>query len=289
MDREGIAEMSCIAGVGGDVPSLVRVAKSGRPIVAIDGCALRCAQSCLKRHGVTPSLHFTLSDFEIKKTFHQDLSTEFPKDLQEDIAKAYSELAKKLKIPEAQLDVAVRSSATAEDLPDASFAGQQESYLNIRGQYQLLEAIKKAVASLFTNRAISYRVDKHFDHFKIALSVAVQKMGRSDRGASGVMFTLDTESGFKDVVLINAAFGLGEYVVKGVGSGIMKSIQTGDTKNWMDRVYRRHHWRLWNLAEIWCDQHSRHHESYWLLPWLLGRRADNGFIICILFSFKSWP
>lgn len=76
MDRERIAEMSCIAGVGGDVPSLVRVAKSGRPIVAIDGCALRCAQSCLKRHGVTPSLHFTLSDFEIEKTFHQDFSSE---------------------------------------------------------------------------------------------------------------------------------------------------------------------------------------------------------------------
>src|SRR5206468_4001523 len=98
------------------------------------------------------------------------------------------------------VDVAVRSSATAEDLPDASFAGQQESYLNIKGEHALLEAIKEAFASLFTNRAISYRVDKKFDHFKVALSVAVQKMVRSDRGASGVMFTLDTESGFKDVI-----------------------------------------------------------------------------------------
>jgi pyruvate,water dikinase len=110
----------------------------------------------------------------------------------------------------------VRSSATAEDLPDASFAGQQESYLNIRGEHELLEAIKKAFASLFTNRAISYRVDQHFDHFQVALSVAVQKMVRSDRGASGVMFTLDTESGFRNMVLINAAWGLGEFVVKGV-------------------------------------------------------------------------
>jgi pyruvate, water dikinase len=136
--------------------------------------------------------------------------------MEKEITKAYALMAKKLKISVADLDVAVRSSATAEDLPNASFAGQQESYLNIKGDYALLEAIKKAIASLFTNRAISYRVDQNFDHFKIALSVAVQKMVRSDRGASGVMFTLDTDSGFRDIVLINASYGLGEYVVKGV-------------------------------------------------------------------------
>ncbi len=89
IDREGLAEMSCIAGVGGDVPSLVRIAKSGRPIVAIDGCSLRCAESCLKRHGVTPAVHFTLSDFEIKKTFHQDFSPE-------DSEKVYSEIKPKI-------------------------------------------------------------------------------------------------------------------------------------------------------------------------------------------------
>ncbi len=144
------------------------------------------------------------------------LSATFPQDLERAIKQGYEQMAKKLKIPLADLDVAVRSSATAEDLPNASFAGQQESYLNIKGDYQLLEAIKKCIASLFTNRAISYRVDQKFDHFKIALSVAVQKMVRSDRGASGVMFTLDTDSGFREVVLINAAYGLGEYVVKGV-------------------------------------------------------------------------
>ena len=115
-----------------------------------------------------------------------------------------------------RFDVAVRSSATAEDLPDASFAGQQESYFNVRGEHALLETIKKAFASLFTNRAISYRVDQNFDHFAVKLVVAVQKMARSDRGVSGVMFTMDTESGFKDMVLINAAWGLGEFVVKGV-------------------------------------------------------------------------
>lgn len=147
---------------------------------------------------------------------HEILAATFPKDLEAEIKAAYDELAKKLKLEKSELDVAVRSSATAEDLPDASFAGQQESYLNIKGHYELLEAIKKCISSLFTNRAISYRVDRKFDHFDIALSVAVQKMVHSDRGASGVMFTLDTESGFKDMILINAAWGLGEFVVKGV-------------------------------------------------------------------------
>ncbi len=144
------------------------------------------------------------------------LEAKFPEDLESEITKAYEALAEKLKLKLHDLDVAVRSSATAEDLPDASFAGQQESYLNIRGTHELLEAIKKAFASLFTNRAISYRQDKHFDHFEVALSVAVQKMARSDRGSSGVIFTIDTESGFKDLVLINASWGLGEFVVKGV-------------------------------------------------------------------------
>ncbi len=144
------------------------------------------------------------------------LSAPFPADLEMEIKVAFGQLGEKLKLSPADLDVAVRSSATAEDLPDASFAGQQESYLNVRGDHELLESIKKAFASLFTNRAISYRQDKNYDHFNIALSVAVQKMARSDRGSSGVIFTLDTESGFKDLVLINASWGLGEFVVKGV-------------------------------------------------------------------------
>jgi len=114
-----------------------------------------------------------------------------------------------------ETDVAVRSSATAEDLPDASFAGQQETYLNIRGIEHLLRTCKRVLASLFTDRAIHYRFDKGFDHMSIALSIGVQKMVRSDIGASGVMFTLDTESGFREVVMITSAYGLGENVVQG--------------------------------------------------------------------------
>jgi len=114
-----------------------------------------------------------------------------------------------------QLSVAVRSSATAEDLPDASFAGQHDTYLNIRGEQMLLDAVKRCQASLFTDRAIAYRIDRGFDHFKVFLSVAVMQMVRSDQAASGVMFSIDTESGHPDVVFVTAAWGLGENVVQG--------------------------------------------------------------------------
>src|SRR5215472_10859706 len=114
-----------------------------------------------------------------------------------------------------QLAVAVRSSATAEDLPEASFAGQQETFLNVRGEAAVLKAIHEVYASLFTDRAISYRVHQGFDHAAAALSVGVQHMVRSDLGASGVMFTLDTDSGFRDVVFITASWGLGETIVQG--------------------------------------------------------------------------
>jgi pyruvate,water dikinase len=142
------------------------------------------------------------------------LSAELPIDLQDAIVAAYEALCGSVGRP-GVLDVAVRSSATAEDLPDASFAGQQETYLNVQGAAALLHTVKRCFASLFTDRAISYRVDKGFDQLAIALSVGVQRMVRSDLGASGVMFTLDTESGFRDLVLINAAYGLGENVVQG--------------------------------------------------------------------------
>jgi pyruvate,water dikinase len=140
------------------------------------------------------------------------LAADLPTDLEEAIKAAYVDMAKRYG---ADCDVAVRSSATAEDLPGASFAGQQDTYLNIRGDYALLDAVKRCMASLFTNRAIAYRVDKGFDHLKIALSVGVQKMIRSDLACSGVMFTIDTESGFKDAVLVNASWGLGESIVQG--------------------------------------------------------------------------
>jgi pyruvate,water dikinase len=109
----------------------------------------------------------------------------------------------------------VRSSATAEDLPTASFAGQHETFLNVRGDEMLLDACRRCFASLFLDRAISYRVDQGFDHFKVALSVGVMKMVRSDLAASGVIFTLDTESGFRDVVFVTGSYGLGENVVQG--------------------------------------------------------------------------
>jgi pyruvate,water dikinase len=141
------------------------------------------------------------------------METEMPTDFKKEILIAYKKLSADYKVK--NLDVAVRSSATAEDLPDASFAGQQESFLNIVGDKSLLEAVKACIASLFNDRAISYRVDKGFDHFSIALSVGVQKMVRSDVGASGVMFTIDTESGFKNAVLINSIYGLGENIVQG--------------------------------------------------------------------------
>lgn len=140
------------------------------------------------------------------------LNGKMPKDLEEAIIKAYSEMEEKYG---KNVDVAVRSSATAEDLPDASFAGQQETYLNIQGSRRVINAVKNCFASLFTDRAISYRIDKGFDHFSVYLSAAVQKMIRSDRASSGVMFTIDTETGFKDVVYITGSWGLGEYVVQG--------------------------------------------------------------------------
>ncbi|MBF2089972.1 MAG: phosphoenolpyruvate synthase [Synechococcales cyanobacterium K44_A2020_017] len=161
------------------------------------------------------------------------LNTPFPKDLEEAIALAYLRLCERYGVNgelcdrfegeereacrrySSDVDVAVRSSATAEDLPDASFAGQQETYLNVHGVKGVLESCHKCFASLFTDRAISYRTIKGFDHFEVALSVGVQKMVRSDLASSGVMFSIDTETGFKDAALVTAAYGLGENVVQG--------------------------------------------------------------------------
>lgn len=137
---------------------------------------------------------------------------EIPEKLKREIAAAYKTLEREYG---PNVDVAVRSSATAEDLPGASFAGEHDTFLNIRGTENLIKAIRAAMASLFTDRAISYREDKGFDHFKIALSVGVQKMVRADKGSAGVIFTLDTESGFRDVIIINSSWGLGEIIVQG--------------------------------------------------------------------------
>ena len=137
----------------------------------------------------------------------------FPEAMSGVIIKAYEKLSSDYN--QEYTDVAVRSSATAEDLPDASFAGQQETFLNVRGPASLMDSVRNCIASLFTDRAISYRQGYGYDHFSVGLSICVQKMVRSDLGSSGVAFSLDTESGFKDVVLINGSYGLGELVVQG--------------------------------------------------------------------------
>ena len=168
--------------------------------------AIRGALDDYKR-GVVPLAEAGLA---IRRVF---LRGDWPEDVAAAIRQAYRELARRLGATAP--DVAVRSSATAEDLPDASFAGQQETFLNIRGEDELLAACRRCYASLFTDRAISYREAKGFDHLKVALSIGVQKMVRADLGGAGVMFSIDTETGFDKIVLINAAWGLGENVVQG--------------------------------------------------------------------------
>ena len=147
------------------------------------------------------------------RTVRQEiLEAELPNDIASAIIEAYRDLGGQT---DHAADVAVRSSATAEDLPDASFAGQQETYLNVTGDRTLIDTCRRCFASLFTDRAISYREDRGFDHFDVALSIGVQRMVRSDAGTSGVMFSIDTETGFSNAVLITAAYGLGENVVQG--------------------------------------------------------------------------
>ncbi|MEA3346080.1 MAG: phosphoenolpyruvate synthase [Chloroflexota bacterium] len=180
-------------------------------------------QRVLKEGGIEDQLREVLSDLDTHSMANlaergqkvRDLieSAPLPADMEQEIREAYRELSRRRGVENP--GVAVRSSATAEDLPDASFAGQQETYLNVHGEEELLQRVRMCFASLFTNRAISYRVDKGFDHFDVYLSVGVQEMVRSDLASSGVMFSIDTDSGFRDVVYITASYGLGEFVVQG--------------------------------------------------------------------------
>jgi len=235
--------------VGGKNASLGEmVQKLGKKMRIPDGFAVTAAgyRYFLESSGINEAIHKELKGLDTKnlrqlasrgKNIRSAiLEAEFPEDLNKEIIEAYRKLSAKYRRSsnphptlslggrgDILIDVAVRSSATAEDLPDASFAGQQESYLNISGEEELLLAVKRCMASLFTDRAISYRVDKSakggpasgWQHQKIALSVGVQKMVRSDLATAGVMFTIDTESGFRDAILINSSYGLGELVVKG--------------------------------------------------------------------------
>jgi pyruvate,water dikinase len=176
----------------------------------------------LDKAGAMEKLHAALDDLDPENVYdlaHRGAKARrivynagIPDDLKEEILAAYGELIDEYG---EELSLAVRSSATAEDLPTASFAGQQDTYLNVKGDEELLDACRHCFASLFTDRAIHYRVDQGFDHFDVALSIGVMKMVRSDISSSGVMFSLDTETGFRDVVFITGAYGLGENVVQG--------------------------------------------------------------------------
>ncbi|CCF20739.1 Phosphoenolpyruvate synthase [Pseudorhizobium banfieldiae] len=176
----------------------------------VDENGIRDAMAALIADWTTGKASLAETGAAVRKLF---LRGDWPKETADAIIAAYRELSERAGRTDAS--VAVRSSATAEDLPDASFAGQQETFLNVAGEKALLDACRRCFASLFTDRAISYRQAKGFDHMKVALSIGVQQMVRSDIGGSGVMFSIDTETGFDKVVLINAAWGLGENVVQG--------------------------------------------------------------------------
>src|ERR1700690_2798281 len=219
-------ECTEVSRVGGKNAGLAEVTRTlaGAGIRVPPGFAVTAAayRAFLEAGGLVPKLRQQIDAFHRHKQSPADtggamrriiVSAEFPAPIAESILAAYGELAKRCATPDPA--VAVRSSATAEDLPQASFAGQQETYLNVSGAAELLRACRKCYASLFTNRAIVYRETNGFDHLQVALSIGIQKMVRSDRAGSGVMFTLDTETGFRGVVVVNAAWGLGENVVQG--------------------------------------------------------------------------
>jgi pyruvate, water dikinase len=222
-DQLGIEDVGLVGGKNASLGEMYRyLVPKGVPIpngYAITATAYRVF---LEKSGVREQIKQILSDLNTqdlanlqergRKCRDAILAAQFPEELSETIREGYRHLC--IQYGE-NTDVAVRSSATAEDLPDASFAGQQETYLNVHGNTLLLDSCKKCFASLFTDRAISYRADKGFDHFSIALSIGVQKMVRSDLACSGVMFSIDTESGFSEAAFITAAYGLGENVVQG--------------------------------------------------------------------------
>src|SRR5437762_11813887 len=201
--------MSALAAAGIRVPGgFATTAQAFREFVSANGPEGRIEQ---RLHSPAPKDVTALAacGAEIRSWI---LKAPFPANVEREIRSYYQDLEE---ITSGDVSFAVRSSATAEDLPEASFAGQQETFLNIRGINNILEAIRRVYASLYSERAISYRTHHGFDHRGVALSAAVQQMVRSDLGASGVMFTLDTESGFRDVVFITAAYGLGELIVQG--------------------------------------------------------------------------
>jgi len=223
----GLADVEIVGGKNASLGEMVQhLAAAG--VSVPDGFATTADayRRFLAENGLADRINALLSDLDVDDTrklaqVGADIRREveeqtFPADLERDIRDAYERLVGEHEGGDAaEVSFAVRSSATAEDLPDASFAGQQETFLNVRGIDNVLHAVKLVFASLYNDRAIAYRVHSDFDHSVVALSAGVQRMVRSDVGASGVMFTMDTESGFRDAVFITSSYGLGEAVVQG--------------------------------------------------------------------------
>ncbi|HXZ29855.1 MAG TPA: phosphoenolpyruvate synthase [Dehalococcoidia bacterium] len=223
-DEIGAEDVALVGGKNASLGEMIRnLGKKGVNIPPGFAITAEAYKYLVKRAGVRQKIKDILRDLDThdmedladrgEKLRNLIAHSRCPRDLEEEIIISYRKMEERFG---KNVDVAVRSSATAEDLPTASFAGQQTSYLNVRGEGDLLERVMDCFASLFTNRAISYRVDKGFDHLSVYLSVGVQKMVRSDLACAGVMFSIDTDSGFRDVVYITAAYGLGENVVQGV-------------------------------------------------------------------------
>jgi pyruvate, water dikinase len=225
-DEVGITDIPIVGGKNASLGEMIQQLTS-KGVNVPNGFATTAAayRYFIAEAGLEPKLYQIFADLDVEDLQNLSqrgqqarsliLNTPFPQELEQAISTAYAQLCDRYNSPEHNTDVAVRSSATAEDLPDASFAGQQETYLNVHGTNQVLQACHKCFASIFTDRAISYRTAKGFEHLDVYLSVGVQKMVRSDLAASGVMFSIDPETGFKNAVSISAAYGLGENVVQG--------------------------------------------------------------------------
>ena len=222
-DKIGKEDVHLVGGKNASLGEMIRnLGKKGVNVPSGFAVTAYAYKYMMEKAGIDKKIREILSDLDTgnvldlaergQKIRNLIISTPIPSELEKDVRKYYREMEKRYG---KNVDVAVRSSATAEDLPDASFAGQQETFLNVRGEDELLDKTRKCFASLFTNRAISYRVDKGFDHLSVYLSVGVQKMVRSDLASSGVVFSIDTETGFKNAVYITGAYGLGENVVQG--------------------------------------------------------------------------
>ncbi len=225
-DEIGIKDLESVGGKNASLGEMVTQLKS-KGIRIPDGFAITADaywyyikyNKLLEKMKINMSQLVDISDISLLQKIGRQLREmieqgNIPDDLSQEIIKYYHDLSNKYHMDTG--DVAVRSSATAEDLPTASFAGQQDTFLNVKGDAELLQSYKKCLASLFTDRAIIYRIDQGFDHFKVALSVGVQKMIHSDVASSGVAFSLDTETGFKDVITIESSYGLGESIVQGL-------------------------------------------------------------------------